>query len=197
MTRSSRHTLTLTVVAVTIVAGCAAPDPEVPPAAGALGMPLGTLGAPKPSYVDPKDAEAALNDPSIVAELRALALKVSSRAGVPSPNTMVAVLAADHQAAEAALGSGPGIPDHAPVYVISMTGGTFTATRHPPGATAPQSNVLTLTVDAATHRITDTGYIGEEPDLKQFGPVRDLLPSVPVLQPPGTSEEKGPLAPRQ
>jgi hypothetical protein len=113
----------------------------------------------------------ALKDPKVVAELRALALQASSNAGVATPKTMVAVAAADHQVAEMVL-SGTTIPDHAPVYVIAITGGLFVAMRHAPGANAPQGSVLVLTIDAATRRVTDIGYVDEEPDLDEIGPVR-------------------------
>jgi hypothetical protein len=110
-------------------------------------------------------------DPKVVAELRELALQASSNAGVATPKTMVAVAAADHQVAEMVL-SGATIPDHAPVYVIEITGGPFTAMRHPPGANAPQGNVLVLTVDAATRRVTDIGYVDAEPDLDEIGSLK-------------------------
>jgi hypothetical protein len=74
--------------------------------------------------------------------------------------------------------SGAEIDDQAPVYVITLTGGPFTATRHPPGVAAPNGNVLTLTVDAATHRITDVGYVDTEPELNQLGPARVDLAGV-------------------
>jgi len=103
-----------------------------------------------------------------MANLRGIGLRVSSAAGVSSPTTMRAAAASDHQAAQTIL-SGAIINDHAPVYVIKMTGGPFTATQHPPGAPAPQGNVLTVTVDAATYRVTDIGYVTVEPDLSQIG----------------------------
>jgi hypothetical protein len=81
---------------------------------------------------------------------------------------MHAVAASDHQASEAIL-SGAIIHDHAPVYVITMTGGPFTATHHPPGVATPQGNALRVTVDAATHRVTDVAIVGSEPDLSQIG----------------------------
>jgi hypothetical protein len=140
-------------VAATILAGCSASDSSVP------------------------DDGSGLSDPQVVAELRDLALRASSSAGVPSPKTMVAVAASDHQAAEMVL-SGAIIPDHAPVYVIEMTGGTFTARSAPPGGAALRSHVLTVTVDAATFRITDVGYVDEAPDLDEIGSVTvDLLHS--------------------
>jgi hypothetical protein len=57
------------------------------------------------------------------------------------------------------------------VYVIEVTGGTFTATlaSRPQGVPAPQGKVLTLTVDAATHRVTGFGILHEEPDLDAIG----------------------------
>jgi hypothetical protein len=90
---------------------------------------------------------------------------------------MLAVAAADHQAAASIL-SGAIIDDHAEVYVIKMTGGAFTAQRHPPRALPPQGRFLTITVDAATHRITDLGYDDVEPDLSRIG-----TPSVDLMAP--------------
>ncbi|HEX3852660.1 MAG TPA: hypothetical protein VHW01_16945 [Polyangiaceae bacterium] len=110
----------------------------------------------------------------MLAELRALALHASSVAGVSSPKTMDAVAVSDHQAAETVL-SGALVNDHAPVYVIKLTGGRFTALRHPPGVLAAQGNVLTITVDAATHLVTDVCYVDVEPDLSQVGPTKISL----------------------
>jgi hypothetical protein len=188
----------LSAAAITIISGCSSSDRSTPPAvkpqthlapasaavqvapasvadrvalafaAGAPSIPTLTvpdLGPPG----DPSAARAALGDPSVVAKLRGLALQVSSLAGVSSPMTMLAV-AADHQAAEKVL-CGAIVNDHAPVYVIKMTGGPFTSRRHSPAGPAPQGNVLTLTVNAATYRITDVGYDDVEPDLSQIGPV--------------------------
>ena len=87
---------------------------------------------------------------------------------------MNVVAAADHQEAEAIL-SGATINDHAPVYVITITGGPFTALSHPPDAPAPQGNVLTLTIDAATHSLTDIGFVDAAPDLSRFGSHVDLM----------------------
>ena len=114
-------------------------------------------------------ARAVLRDPAELAKLRGIALASSSQMGVPSPRTMHAVAASDHQAAELVL-SGAVINDHAPVYVIKMTGGPFTATFHPRQAAAPQGKFLTVTVDATTHRVTDVGFVDEEPDLSRIGP---------------------------
>jgi len=97
-------------------------------------------------------------------ELRARALLLANRAGVATPLRMVAVAAADHQAAEAAI-SGAVLDDHAPVYVVQMSGATFTAPRHPPGVEAPTGSVLTVTFDAKTMDVLDVGYDGEAPDL--------------------------------
>lgn len=95
--------------------------------------------------------------------------------GVSSPAAIQAVAASDRQTAESIL-SGAIIPDHAPVYVLKVRGGPFTSQRKPPGvAAAPQRAFLTITVDAATKRLTDTGYDDAEPDLTQIGsPVVDL-----------------------
>jgi hypothetical protein len=111
-----------------------------------------------------------LGDPTVRSKLRDLALQASSNAGVPSPRTMIAVASPDHQAAEQIV-SGDIVNDHAPVYVVVMTGGTYTADMAPPGVADPQGSVLTLTVDAATFRITDVGIIGVEPDLSKIASV--------------------------
>jgi hypothetical protein len=146
------RTAILSTAAVTILCGC-----------------LDTTAPEKPAAAaNPAPASSGLDDPNEMATVRSIALQVSSRAGVSSPKTMHAVAAADHQAAESML-SGAIVNDHAPVYVITMTGGPFTATRHPPQLPAPQGNVLRVTVDAATHRVTDIGYVDVEPDLSQMG----------------------------
>jgi hypothetical protein len=119
-----------------------------------------------------------LHDPKVIAKLRDIGLQASSHNGVPMPKTMVAVAASDHQAAEMVV-SGDIIPDHSPVYVVMITGGTFTDTTasRPLGVTAdPQGSVLTLTVDAATLRETDFGLSNKLPDLNKIGSVQvDLL----------------------
>ena len=120
-------------------------------------------------------AQLALADATEVAKLRGMALGVSSVAGVLTPTTMQVVAASDHQAAEYIL-SGAVINDHAPVYVIKMAGGPFTAPQHPVGVPAPQGNFLTVTLNAATLRVTDVGYVNVEPDLSTIGtsPMVDL-----------------------
>jgi len=109
--------------------------------------------------------------------LRQVAHGIAKRAGIESPASMVAVAAPDHQAAEAVV-SGALIDDHAPVYVVQMTGGTFTATRHPHGRPAPSGTVLTVTFDAATLQVTDIGYDSVAPDLTKIDarPVDLLAP---------------------
>jgi hypothetical protein len=125
------------------------------------------LAAPPASTIDANGAKAALGDRNVRAKLRDVALEASSRHGVGRPMKIHAVAASDHQSAETLL-SGATVNDHAPVYVITMTGGPFTAMHHPPGAPAPQGNVLTVTVDAATNRVTDIGLVDAEPDLSQL-----------------------------
>ncbi len=122
-------------------------------------------------------AARPLTSVAVRGNLRQAAHGIAKRAGVESPTTMLAVAAADHQAAEAAL-SGAVIDDHAPVYIVQMTGGTFTALRHPRGAPAPHGDVLTVTFDATTMQVTDIGYDSIAPDLKQIDarPVDLLVP---------------------
>lgn len=120
-------------------------------------------------YIDagPNDSGAAhpgLEDPTEVAAVRSIALATAAGAGVPSPTKIQVVAAADHKAAEFAL-CGAIVNDHAPVYVIKMTGGVFTGLQHPRQAPIPQGSVLTLTMESATHRITDIGLVNVEPDL--------------------------------
>jgi hypothetical protein len=83
---------------------------------------------------------------------------------------MMATAASDHQAAEKIIG-GANLNDHAPVYIVQMTGGPFVARRSPPGVPAPQGNVLTITIDAGTYRITDVAYTAGAPDLTKIGSV--------------------------
>ena len=128
----------------------------------------GTLIVPDAGPGDPVAAQTALGDPNTRAQLRGMALQVASWSGVSSPTTMRVVSASDHQDAATVL-SGAIVNDHTPVYVITMTGGPFTANHHPPGAPAPQGNVLTLTLDAATLRVTDIGYVDAEPNLSLIG----------------------------
>ena len=169
---------------------CSAEDKDasaVPAAAGSGAVPSSALGSESGSLGDPnKDASAVdanagsaappsaagseqgtLGDPNVRAKLRDLALRASLVAGISSPRTMIAVASPDHQAAEQII-SGAIIYDHAPVYVIVMTGGRFTANMAPPGVPAPQGDVLTLTVDAATYRVTDIGIVNAEPDLSKI-----------------------------
>ena len=101
------------------------------------------------------------------AKLRALALQA---AGASTPQTMIATASADHQAAEKVI-SGAIVNDHGPVYVIAITGGPFTARSSPSGVSAPQGDVLTLTVDARTFQVTDTGITNDAPDLSLIGSV--------------------------
>jgi hypothetical protein len=123
---------------------------------------------------DPSDGSGApagvvrpVSDDTVRANLHQVALGLAKRAGVAAPASMIAVGAADHQTVEA-LVSGAILDDHAPVYVVQMTGGTFTSTHHPHGRPAPQGTVLTVTFDAATLRVTDIGYDTIAPDLKKI-----------------------------
>lgn len=125
--------------------------------------------APPAAPINANAAKAALGDRNVQAKLRDVALQAASRHGVARPQKVLAVAASDHQAAEKLL-SGADVNDHAPVYVIKLTGGRFTALHHPPGVPAPQGNVLTLTVDATTHNVTDIGIVDAEPDLSQIDP---------------------------
>jgi hypothetical protein len=64
------------------------------------------------------------------------------------------------------------------VYVVEVTGGTFTdnAASTPPGAPAPSGSVLILTVDAQSFRVTDFSLTRTAPDLTQIGPLVSLYP---------------------
>ncbi len=111
--------------------------------------------------------QASLGDPKVRAKLRALALQA---AGASLPQTMIAAASPDHQAAEKII-SGDIVGDHSPVYVIELTGGPFTAGSSPPGVSAPQGRVLTLTVDAQSYHVMDVGITNDAPDLSQIGSV--------------------------
>jgi hypothetical protein len=146
--------------------------PLAVPSVGAAGAPVDASTPPLavPTVQQASTAQLALGDSNELATLRGIALGAASAAGVSSPSTITAVAASDHQAAEFIL-CGAVINDHAPVYVIKMAGGPFTATQHPGGQPAPQGSFLTLTVDATTHRVTDSGYVNVEPDLSKIGSV--------------------------
>jgi hypothetical protein len=120
-------------------------------------------------------AQTGLADPNVTAKLRTMALQASSANGVPSPKTIEVVASPDHQAAEKIV-SGDIVNDHVAVYVVEVTGGTFTdnTASTPPGVPAPSGSVLTLTVDAQSFRVTDFGLTDTAPDLTQIGPVVNL-----------------------
>ena len=174
----------LLLAALVVVSGCsspgspsdrAAPQANIPRAhsartASALGQDAGlsTLSVSDSGSEDPDAALSAFGTSAVLATLRNIGLAAASVAGVSSPTRMVAVAAADHKAAESIL-SGAIVNDHVPVYVILLAGGPFTATQHPPGVPAPQGSFLRVSVEAATFRVTDVGYVNVEPDLSQIG----------------------------
>jgi hypothetical protein len=121
------------------------------------------------------NGSTGLADPNVRAKLRTMALQVSMADGVSSPKTIEAVASPDRQAAEKIV-SGDVVNDHVAVYVVEVTGGTFTdnAASTPPGAAAPSGSVLTLTVDAQSFGVTDLGLADTAPDLTQIGPVVSL-----------------------
>ena len=107
------------------------------------------------------------DDPAVVAKLREIAQQAASAGGATPPNKMYAVAVSDHQVAEQAA-SGAIIYDHAPVFVIVITGGHFTGRGSPSNEVAiPEGTILTLTLDAATYEITDVGIVNVEPDLSK------------------------------
>jgi hypothetical protein len=122
-------------------------------------------------------AQTGLADPNVRAKLRTMALQASSANGVPSPKTMEAVASSDHQAAEKIV-SGDIVNDHVAVYVVEVTGGTFTdnAASTPPGGSAPSGSVLTLTVDAQSFGVTDFGLTDSAPDARVLTLPLRLLP---------------------
>ena len=163
MVRCDRVALVLFVAALAACSG--APEPS---------------GSPSSTSASPVGASAVLRaqlkDPVVVKELRDVALVHALRAGVASPRSIHAVAASDHQNAETVV-SGAVIADHDPVIVVQMEGGPFTATTRPPnGAAPPQGDVLTITFDAASHRVTDIGYDASPADLRRIdAEVIDLL----------------------
>jgi hypothetical protein len=134
---------------------------------------IGQLGVLDTATIGADAANAALADRKLQSTLRDLALRVSSSAGVEKPTQVLVVAAADHQVAES-LVSGAIINDHSPVYVIKVAGGRFTAQHHPAEVAAPQGDILTLTVDAASLRVTDIGIDDVAADLSVLGRVVDL-----------------------
>jgi hypothetical protein len=88
---------------------------------------------------------------------------------------MLAVWSPDHQAAEIVVSSDI-VNDHAAVYVIEMTGGTFTALNGGPAGMPPHGNVLTLTVNAESFETTDVGITNMRTDLRRISShIVDLL----------------------
>jgi hypothetical protein len=81
---------------------------------------------------------------------------------------MKAVYGPDWQAAQTAI-----VPttvyEHRPVYVVQVTGGTFTAQRHPFGTAPRHGNVLVVVVDAETYDIRSLAYVSTARDLTQIG----------------------------
>lgn len=112
------------------------------------------------------DTDGSLDDPQVVAKLQDLAVQASLPDGASPPTSMYAVAVSDHQAAEKALGGGTGY-DHAPVFVIVITGGPFTARGAPAGVDLPQGHVLTLILDAASYEVSDISIGDIEPDLSK------------------------------
>ena len=165
MVRSSR--LTLCATAIALVSGCSsAPGSSASASSGSATVEARAPSAPGVVTAGPGAGPSlrGLSDPDVMSKVRSVAMARSSRAGVSSPATMRAVAASDHQAAQDVV-SGAIVNDHAPVYVVAMTGGPFTASHHPPGVAAPQGDVLTVTVDARTFRVTDVGIHSAAPDL--------------------------------
>ena len=104
-----------------------------------------------------------------LASLRSTVLPFAKLSGVEVPLTMRATSVADWQAAQTTL-SGAFVNDHAPVFVVQMTG-HFTSFLKPPGADAPTGDVMTVTVNAQTMQVTDIGYhkTAEAPDMANMG----------------------------
>jgi hypothetical protein len=127
---------------------------------------LGACGQSAPS-----SAQGGLGDPNVLAELRTLALQASAADGVPSPKTMIAVYSPDDEVAQKIL-TGDIVNDQVAVYVIEVTGGPFTcqSCSTPSGASPPQGNALTITVNAQTFQTTDFGITSNVPDLTQISP---------------------------
>jgi len=83
---------------------------------------------------------------------------------------MVAVYSTDGTAAEEIV-IGDIVNDNFPVYVIEVTGSfTCNSCGVPPGASAPQGNAITLTVNAQTFQVTDFGIQPNPRDLAQISP---------------------------
>ena len=133
---------------------------------------MGDTESAEPAPSDPGDP-TAITDPGVQLQLHALASDIAKQLGVDHPSSMTAVGVADHAIAEAAI-SGAELEEHDPVFVVQISGGTFTALRHPPGQAAPTGNVLTVTYDAKTLQVLDVGLDGKAPDLAPLGQRVDL-----------------------
>jgi len=134
-----------------------------------------TDGTPSQAAPATTQATTGLHDAAVIAKLREVSTQLASTAGVDAPPTMHAVAASDHQAAETVI-SGADINDHAPVYVVQMTGSSFTVPHHRSEVAAHVGVVLTVTFDAKTMRVTDVGYDDAPADLTRIdAEVVDLL----------------------
>lgn len=156
----------LVALAAIVAIGCSSGEPPPEPTAVTL-----SLAERLPAAIGPRPT--GLATAAVRSNLRARALFFAQRAGAAAPARMVAVAAADHQAAETEI-SGAVVDDHVPVYVVQMSGATFTATRHPPGVPAPTGHVLTVTFDAATMNVLDVGYDELAPNLARIDAVEPV-----------------------
>ena len=140
------------VLLATVTACSSAPEPTTTTAPSA--------SAPSATATSTK----GLHDAATADQLRQASMELAVNAGVSAPATMRAVAAKSHRAAEAVI-SGADLADDSPVYVVQMTGGSFTATHARPGLAPYVGNVMTVTYDADTMRVTDIGFDEAPADL--------------------------------
>lgn len=85
------------------------------------------------------------------------------------PRTVLAVASPDRQVAERVASGGSIVNEHEPVYVVEITGGTFTAFgADSPTGEPPQGIAVTLTIDARSFNVTDAGVLKFVPDLSEI-----------------------------
>ena len=115
-----------------------------------------------------------LADPKVRAMLREIALQsaAGARSDVPEISLHIsAVYSPDYQAAWEAV-TGDIVPRHTAVYIIAITGGTFTASDRSAAFGGPpvQGSVFIIGVDAATYMGMGSSIGNTVPDLSKISP---------------------------
>ena len=117
---------------------------------------------------------SASTTPGEAAMLRAIAARAAHASGDDSPYGLRWVKTNRGDGERVTAGALLGQDTAREVYVLQMRG-HFTALNAsvPRGAAVPIGTVMTLTVDAITGEVTDSGLTGEEQDLSALGDVHN------------------------